>query len=77
MSGRVLPVTTSDNFDDEPSTHKESATCLSTIQEFILFQFQTFQQIFTCDNARQLLIWFLDSATLKVSLSVRYHLLFS
>jgi hypothetical protein len=76
MSGRVLPVTTSDNFDEEPSTHKETTTCLTTTQEFFLSYFYYFQQLLTWENARQLILWFLDTATLKLSLSVSSLLLF-
>jgi hypothetical protein len=71
MSGKVLPVSTSDNFDDETSTHREQSTLGNIAHDFLLQQFQFLQNFFTWENFRNLILWLLDTASFKVSISVR------
>ncbi len=71
MSGRVLPVSTSDNYDDDPSLHKESSSPFTALWERLERLITEMKAMCTLENLKGMINWFLDSANLKVSLSVR------
>lgn len=73
MSGRVLPVSTSDNYDDEPSLHKQdsslSLSLLGTLCATVMREMKEMRESCSLKNFKRLLVWFLDTANFKLSIS--------
>jgi hypothetical protein len=71
MANRVLPVSTSDAFEEEDeNTQKEENSLFQIIYNYCAMSVQGVLDIMTRENAQSFVLWFLDSATFRLEISV-------